>query len=178
MFLWLNPNRSEQVRVPRGICCLSPALTCAQYCIPPASRAACFSGIYPGRFSARIPVELSMHMGYRWWFVFSYDWGFFAFLAHKNSYFFPPGEAEHKAVLQNVPFYVLMSYTRFPSSPRDIRKISFPVCLDLSWFIDWEAVVERIRGKFQRAFPEGIVPSPVSCLMLSSSDFFKGEIYP
>lgn len=48
----------------------------------------------------------------------------------------------------------------------------------VSWFINWEAVVKRIRGKFQRAFPEGILPSPVSCLMLSSSGFLKGEIYP
>jgi len=39
-------------------------------------------------------------------------------------------------------------------------------------------VVGRIRGKFQRAFPEGMVPSPVSCLMLSSSGFLKGEMHP
>lgn len=58
---------------------------------------------------------------------------------------------------------VLVSYPRFPSSPRDVGKIDLPECLDLSWFINWEAVVERIRGKFQRGLSWGHLAK--SCLM-------------
>lgn len=141
MFWWLNPNHSEWAWALGGFCCHCPALECAQHA---------------GSVRAASVQEFHWSSGCLWGiggdlsFHTTFFPNFFCCTLEELSV---PCRGSHWA--QSCPSEyplvpVLVSYPSFPSSPRHVAKIDLPGCLDLSWFINWEAVVERIRGKFQR----------------------------